>query len=106
MDFSYLGSIVLDMNFLMALGIITAILWVVMREILGNESFWGAIGLAFLALIFLPVMLDAMQSGAAFFLLLLLGGLLISEIYCWSVSTGVLVAVFALVLATMVLPNF
>ncbi|HLC48210.1 MAG TPA: hypothetical protein VJI13_04000 [Candidatus Norongarragalinales archaeon] len=106
MDFGYLGNIVLNENFIYALALMTGILWAIMRAGLGNDSFWGALGLAFLALIFLPVMLDAMQSGALFFLLLLLGGLMISEIYSWSLSTSILVAVIALIAAVAILPKF
>lgn len=106
MDFGYLGNVVLSGNFIYALALMTGILWAIMKSADLGDSFWGAIGLAFLAVIFLPVMLEAMQAGALFFLLLLLGAILLSEIYCWSLSTGVLVAIVALLSAAMILPKF
>ncbi|MEK6954361.1 MAG: hypothetical protein AABX01_05105 [Candidatus Micrarchaeota archaeon] len=105
-EFGYLGNTVLNSEFIFALALLTGILWAIMREWLGNDSFWSALGLSFLAIIFLPVMLSAMASGSLFFLLLILGGLMLCDIFKWSLTTSIIVAVLALVSATMILPQF
>lgn len=92
-------------DFLYSLFIMGVVIWAILKLAFGVESFWNALILAFLAMIFLPFILSASQTMVAFLILVGLGALVIQWLYSGaSFTAGVVVMLVVLLVGSMVLP--
>jgi hypothetical protein len=106
MDVGFLSNVLMNESFLFTLIALAIVIWIVMRLAFGIDSIGESVIIAFLAILFLPSMLLGLASGSAFLLLLLLGAVMLSNYYCFSLATSVIVIIFVLFSALMIMPVF
>ncbi len=104
MQVTYLGDMVYSSDFLFALLILTIAIWLVLKFLFNFDSMNHALVFAILAMVMLPFIFTATQIWTSFFVVLILGGLAISQAYKWPIGTSILMCFIALIAASILLP--
>ncbi|MFH1200297.1 MAG: hypothetical protein V1708_04475 [Candidatus Micrarchaeota archaeon] len=103
----YLFDSIYSMNFIYMLAILSTVVWVVLRQLFGAQSFWNAMVLAFLGMIFMPLIMGAAQTMVAALLLVGIGALVIQWMYMGaSLSAAVAAMVVVLIVSSVVTSTF
>ncbi len=84
-------------GFLYSLLFVAVVIWAVLRSMFGVQNFWNALALAFVGMMFLPLILGAAQTMVAAALLVAVGALFIQRLY-WGASFGAAVVAMVVVL--------
>ncbi len=103
----YMFDVIYSTDFLYSLLFMAVIIWLVLRSMFGAQSFWNALALAFVGMMFLPLILGAAQTMMAAVLLVAVGALLIQRLYCGaSLTAAVAAMVVVLIVSSIMLPAF
>ncbi len=105
-ELGILSDVVFNMGFLFALAATTLIIWVLMKVTFGHDSFAHAFVIAVLSILFLPTVIQSLQVGSAFILILVLGALALSTYYDWSLSASFILVLLGLISAMIIFPQF
>lgn len=104
MQISYLSDMVYSTDFVYILVILTFVIWAVMKMLFNYDSFAKSLMFAIMALIFLPFIASASQFGSALIMVLIIGGLAISQSFKWPLVTSIMALLIAILAGMAVLP--
>ncbi|MFH1107261.1 MAG: hypothetical protein V1787_05180 [Candidatus Micrarchaeota archaeon] len=102
----YLFDMLYNVDSLFSIFFVAVVIWLAMKYVFGVQSFWNALILAFVGMIFLPLIAGAAQTMFASLILLAVGALLVQQLYAGSSLTSSVVAMaVALIISFVVFPS-
>lgn len=104
MQVTYLGDMFFGTDFIYALAALTIMIWLLMKSLFNYDNMGHAAMFAVLALILLPYIFAATAFLPAFVIILLLGGIAVSQTLRWPMTTSIMVVFLALLAGAILLP--